>query len=105
MVAMDSRHLVLVFTAAVVTACGGSSDVQQGPAVPSTIQEVEGDGQSAPVSSVLPDSLRVKVTDSAGNAAPGVTVTWSVLSGGGAVTPTSSTTGTDGAAATQFTLG
>jgi hypothetical protein len=49
--------------------------------------------------------LKVKVSDAAGNPAPGIAVTWSVLTGGGSISPTSSLTNSSGIAAAKFTLG
>jgi hypothetical protein len=66
---------------------------------------VDGNAQNGPVGSPLPDSLRVHATDASGNGVAGVTVTWSVLTGGGQVSPTASTTDAGGLAASEFTLG
>jgi hypothetical protein len=63
-----------------------------------------GNGQRAEVATVLPESLAVRAEDRFGNGVAGVEVTWQSRSGG-AVSPTSVTTGPDGRAATQRTLG
>jgi hypothetical protein len=63
-----------------------------------------GDGQSGQVSAVLAESLAVRAVDHFGNGVAGVEVTWQA-SGGGSVSPRSVTTGADGRAATQLTLG
>jgi hypothetical protein len=73
--------------------------------VPEIIEEFNGNGQTAAPGNPLPDSLKVRVSDAAGNAASGVAVTWSVVSGGGAISPASPSTNTDGIAAARFTLG
>ena len=52
----------------------------------------------------LTDSLLVKITDRYGNAVSGSVVGWAPT-GGGSVSPVSSTTGTAGTAATRRTLG
>jgi len=83
-------------------ACSGS-DVQ--PPTPANIEAVQGADQSGVSGTALPDSLRVRVTDVDGNGVPGVSVTWSILTGGGQVSPATTTTGSDGTAAAQFTLG
>jgi hypothetical protein len=85
-------------------ACSGD-DARLEPLIPAAIASFDGDGQSAPALAKLPSPLAVRVTDAAGNEAPGVTVSWSVLDGGGAVAPTSSVTGSDGVATAEFTLG
>jgi VCBS repeat-containing protein len=71
----------------------------------STIVLDDGDGQTGSVGSALPDSLVVKVTDGFGNPVSGVAVQWSVLSGGGSLSPETSTSGDDGRAAAERVLG
>src|SRR5688572_13675544 len=83
--------------------CSEGNDLQ--PLIPALVERFDGDGQSADVGSLLPHSLRVRVIDAAGNEAPSVTVSWSVLQGGGTIAPTSSTTGQDGIASADFILG
>jgi hypothetical protein len=73
-----------------------------GPA--EALTSLDGDGQSAQVSTVLPESLAVRVVDRFGNGVAGVEVTWDV-SGGGQVSPTTVITDADGRAATARTLG
>jgi hypothetical protein len=63
-----------------------------------------GDGQTGQVSAVLTDSLSVRAVDQFGNGVAGIEVTWR-SGGGGSVSPASVTTGPDGRAATQLTLG
>ena len=75
------------------------------PLVAANIEAVGGTGQSAAVGAPLPDSLSVRVTDASGYGVPNVSVTWSVLTGGGAVSPASSATNGSGVASAQFTLG
>jgi hypothetical protein len=66
---------------------------------------VSGNGQSGPVSTELPQALGVQVRDAASNPVPNVAVTWVVGSGGGSVTPTTSTTDANGVATAAWTLG
>jgi hypothetical protein len=99
---IDKRN-VLLFVLAVLGACGGSNDLQ--PLIPAVMTLTGGDGQRAPVGSRLPDPLRIQVTDAAGNGAQGVTVNWSVLTGGGSISPVSSVTNSAGIASAAFTLG
>jgi hypothetical protein len=63
-----------------------------------------GDNQTAPVRSALPDSLVVRVADALGNPVAGVDVQWTVA-GGGSISPTTVTTGADGLAAAERVLG
>lgn len=66
---------------------------------------VGGDAQSGPATQPLADSLAVRVADAFGNPIAGVTVTWSVISGGGALAPATSVSGADGTARASWTLG
>ncbi len=75
------------------------------PLVPANIETVGGNGQNGTVGGPLSDSLSVRVTDASGHAVLGVSVNWSVLTGGGAISPTSSTTNGSGVASADFTLG
>ena len=70
----------------------------------SGITAVGGLDQSGPVGSVLASPLVVLVADGFGNPIEGVTVTWTV-DGGGAVSASTSTTGSDGMTSVQRTLG
>ncbi|MGH7518824.1 MAG: Ig-like domain-containing protein [Gemmatimonadales bacterium] len=65
---------------------------------------VAGNEQSAPVGSRLPQPLVVRVTDAGNNPVQGVPITWAAV-GGGSVTPATSSTGNDGRAASERTLG
>jgi hypothetical protein len=66
---------------------------------------VSGDDQTGPVSTELTGPLVVQVKDGGGNAVPGVAVSWVIGSGGGSVTPTTSTTDAAGQAIAAWTLG
>jgi hypothetical protein len=65
---------------------------------------VGGDSQSVQVLLTLPESLVVQAVDRFGNGVPGMEVVWEAEKGGD-VTPATDTTGPDGRAATQRTLG
>jgi VCBS repeat-containing protein len=88
-----SASLVATFSATAVAGAG------------STLELDSGDGQTGSVGSALPESLVVKVTDGFGNPVSGVAVQWSVLSGGGSISPERSTSGDDGRAAAERVLG
>ena len=60
-------------------------------------------GQSA--AARAPIGVTVTSTDRFGNVVPGIEVAWSVLEGGGSVSPETTTTGADGKALVQWTLG
>jgi hypothetical protein len=87
-------------------ACSSNSNTTpSGGSGPYAVAVFNGDQQIAVVSAPLTTPLTVTVTDSQGAAAAGVQVTWSVASGGGSVSPATSTTGANGRAGTVFTLG
>ncbi len=69
-----------------------------------TIYVARGDGQSAEVGAALADSLVVRIADRYGNPVSGGVVAWAPT-GGGTVSPVSSTTSAAGTAATRRTLG
>lgn len=70
----------------------------------STLSLVSGDDQTATAGTALDDSLVVRATDASNNPVAGVTVTWTIT-GGGAVSATTVTTGADGRSAVRRTLG
>jgi adhesin/invasin len=72
---------------------------------PSVIQIVSGNGQSGQAGAALGAQLVVQVLDDADNPVSGATVTWSIESGGGSVSPTSGQTDAQGRAAATWTLG
>jgi acetyl esterase/lipase len=66
---------------------------------------VAGDGQQAPVGTVVPTAPTVVVRDAAGNGVAGASVAFTVVEGGGMVTATGAVTGSDGRAAVDWTMG
>jgi hypothetical protein len=73
--------------------------------VPATVTIVGGNNQSAPVGTSLPLPQTVSVADRFGNLLTGANVAWTVTSGGGSVTPTTSTTDATGRTGTSWRLG
>jgi len=61
--------------------------------------------QTGTVGLALADSLQVHVTTASGAAIGGTTVTWTVATGGGTVSPATSVTNANGDATTSLTLG
>lgn len=88
--------------AALLAACSSSGG--SGPTVTS-VAKASGDAQVGPAATALATPLAVLVTDQGGAPVAGVTVSWSVASGGGSLNPASVVTGADGKAATSWTLG
>jgi hypothetical protein len=72
---------------------------------PSGLTIASGDDQTGPVSTELPLPLVVALRDGAGNPVPAVAVSWVIGSGGGSVTPSTSSTDGAGQATVAWTLG
>ncbi|HET8633440.1 MAG TPA: Ig-like domain-containing protein [Gemmatimonadales bacterium] len=90
--------------AVALAACSDSTEPPPSP-TPTAVTAFDGDNQQAQAAVALPQPLRARVTDAEAQPVSGVTVSWSVVSGGGSVSPTSSVTDANGIAATTFTLG
>ncbi len=74
-------------------------------AVPAAITVAAGNAQQGVVGSILPNRPSVRVTDAAGTPLPGVSVTWTVLTGGGSIAPQVAPTDDQGISAVYWTLG
>lgn len=95
------KYVALLALAPLVAACG---DDGMQPEDDVTVAAQSGGGQSAAVSTALPNPFIVRVSQG-GSPVSGASVSWAVTAGGGSVNPTSSTTGADGLASTVLTLG
>lgn len=84
-------------------ACGGGDSL--GPNVPASVSAVSGDSQQILVGNRASVPLVALVKNSGGAALPNVTVNWSVTSGGGSVSPVSTTTDANGQARTTYFSG
>ena len=82
--------------------CGGENIGPQ--PVATNIEIGSGDEQTGPVGLLLPSPLVVRVTDEEGNPVEGVAVGWSAQ-GGGSVSAATTTSGSNGQASVQRTLG
>jgi hypothetical protein len=98
------QHLRLPALIALVTLA--SVRCSEPPADPeaSSIEPVDGNNQTGLVGQALPEPLVILITDESGNPVANVSVSWSVQ-GGGTVSASSVTTGADGRASVQRTLG
>ena len=94
----------LALAALLTIGLASCSDAPGPPSAATQIATVDGGDQIGPAGSVLPDPLQVLVTDAGDNPVAGVTVTWSVIDGGGSLPPTSITDNL-GRASAQLTLG
>ncbi|HEX6104473.1 MAG TPA: invasin domain 3-containing protein [Gemmatimonadales bacterium] len=99
-----SRRLLLLASVVALASCGGSDLTLPNEGQPAELAVVRGNGQNGTIGQPLADSLVVRVEDRFGNPVGGVEVTWSPEDGG-TVDPGVSTTGADGRAGTQRTLG
>ena len=81
-----------------------SSDINDPDPQPASLAKSGGDEQVGLINEPLADSLVVTVEDERGQPLPGIIVTWSV-GGGGSVDQAQVTTGDDGKAAVERTLG
>ncbi|HEX7239867.1 MAG TPA: Ig-like domain-containing protein, partial [Longimicrobiaceae bacterium] len=94
--------------AATATAAGGLSVTFSASGTAGTaasLVRVSGNAQTGTVGTALADSLVVRAADASGNPVAGVTVVWSVATGGGTVAPASAVTRADGTARARWTLG
>jgi alpha-tubulin suppressor-like RCC1 family protein len=104
-----SYRLINVLSAigfAAVSACGGGDPI--GPAQPSgvaTLNLVSGNGQNGIVATALAQDFVVRVDDQAGVPVAGATVTWTIGSGGGSISPTTDVTDANGLSQARLTLG
>lgn len=104
MTSSGARGRILLTLGSVLTlslACNGDSNSPSGVR---NLTKEAGDAQVATVASTL-NPYQVKVTGADGAPKAGVTVIWSVLSGGGSVAPGSSVTDANGLASSAATLG
>jgi hypothetical protein len=86
-----------------VGACTLNTDVSEGPA--GLIKIPDGDGQTAATSTTLPIPLSVVVVNQFGERLPGVTVTWTISSGGGTLSADTTQTDELGVASVSYTTG
>lgn len=100
-----AKALSAVVGTLLLAACGGGGGDSTSPGPTATSVTISaGDGQVAPVSTALTDSLAVLVKDNNNQPMAGATVAWAAT-GGGTVLPASSQTGADGIARARRTLG
>jgi hypothetical protein len=90
-----------------ILASAGCSDPNgpDGAGAVAKIIVVQGDNQSATVGTALPSQVVVRVVDAHEKGAPGVTVSFDVVAGGGGVTPATAVTDGEGLARANVTVG
>jgi hypothetical protein len=75
------------------------------PVVAKSTELLGGSGQTGALGAPLAEPLSIRVVGNDGKPFAGAQVSWSVVTGGGSVTPLTSTTGSDGIAQTVWALG
>ena len=98
------RVVVVGLASLALAACGGGGG-HKAPPTAVSITIVSGNNQTAMAGSALPTALGVSVKGSSGRAVAAASVSWTVVAGGGSVTPATSTTDSGGLATTNWTLG
>ena len=95
----------LILGGVVWSGCGGSGTGPGNGSGNPLIAKASGsgDGQTAPLGTILANPFRVIITQR-GNPVAGRTVTWGVIPEGGQASPATSQTGMDGIASTMVTL-
>ena len=96
------RFCLALLVALTLVDCGGDSGT--GP-TPGTIAVSAGNAQVAAAGTALPESLAVIVRDQSGAVMAGVNVSFTIIAGGGSVSPAARTTDAGGIAKTRRTLG
>jgi hypothetical protein len=101
--ALSPRKVALLIALAAVTGgCSLNTDVS----LPGGgLIKFSGDLQSAPTNTPLPTDLAVMVVTQFGEPLQNVTVTWTIASGGGTLSATSTVTDENGIAAVSYTTG
>jgi hypothetical protein len=93
--------ITLTLSLLLIAACNSS----EAPPVPSGVSAVSGSNQFATVGTAAANPLVVLVLDSNGNPSASTPVQWRVLSGGGTVADTVSTSDQNGHASMTYTAG
>jgi hypothetical protein len=96
-----TRCVVILIAVASLSACSLETDVSE----PAVVQIIQGDAQTVATNTMLPIDLGVVVVTQLGEPVADETVQWSVVSGGGTVTPLTSQTNEHGVATTSYTAG
>jgi hypothetical protein len=94
----------ILFAAAIVLTAGDCTlNVDVGG--PNVIIKGNGDNQTAPTNTQLTEAFTVLVANQFGQSLENVTVSWTILTGGGSLTVTSDKTDAGGVASAKYTTG
>ena len=97
------RSSITIGVAIAAVSCGGKDGTS--PSTPSVLTPVSGSHQTGTVGQPLAQPLVVAVTDKSGARVVGVTVSWAIKAGGGALSGTSTQTDAQGQTQVVWTLG
>jgi len=95
------QMLALLMAGAAASGCTLNTDVSQ----PSALVKYGGDQQSAPVNTMLPTPLAVIVTSQFGERLNNIAVNWTIASGGGSLSSSTTQTNDSGIASVDYTTG
>lgn len=101
----SSFVLMALAAAAGLAACDDNTINVLPPTAAAITADATTNNQTGTVGMPLTDSIQVHVTTASGAAISGTTVTWTVATGGGTVSPATSVTNANGDATTSWTLG
>lgn len=102
---MRPSWLGKISIAATVAAAGCGGKDGTAPRTPSALAPISGSHQTGTVGQPLAQPLIVAVTDKSGGGVAGVTVSWAIKAGGGALSGTSTPTDAQGQTQVSWTLG
>jgi hypothetical protein len=96
---------LMTVLAAGLAACHDTAPTGPEPQTPTSVTLVAGDTQTVFTDSTLLLPLTVLVTNQNGNHLAGIPVSWAIVSGGGTLSDSVTTTNPDGHGLVQFTAG
>ncbi len=99
------NRLILLLPLFVVLALSACSSTESPVPMPGRIALFSGDGQYTKKGTELQDPVVVRVTLSDGSSAPGTLVRFQIAEGGGSLSRSSATTGSDGKTSVRWTMG
>ena|SRR5687768_13673536 len=102
---LHPRRAIVAGLLATLAACGGDDLVLPEDSIPTTIVPLKGNEQVGTVGLPVPDSITVRVLDATNRPVQGQQVVFTVMAGGGSVTPGTAVTNADGVAQALWTLG
>lgn len=103
--ARPARRLVPFLLPALLTFCGGGDGPTNHAPVPTVIQMVGGNDQSATVGTSLTSPFVIELLDAGGRAVGGATVAWTVVEGNGTLAAPTSVTNASGEARAFLQVG